>query len=78
VRIAQVLLPLPLAEAFDYEIPEGLDLSPGDHVIVPLGPRQVWGVVRGLKDGAGFNRPLKAVIERVEIDPLPVNTLAFV
>ncbi len=78
MRIAQVLLPLPLAEAFDYEIPEGLDLSPGDHVMVPLGPRQVWGVVRGLKDGAGFNRPLKAVIERVAVDPLPVNTLAFV
>lgn len=78
MRIAQVLLPLPLAEAFDYEIPEGLELSPGDHVIVPLGPREVWGVVRGLKDGAGFNRPLKAVIERVEVDPLPLNTLSFV
>jgi primosomal protein N' (replication factor Y) len=78
VRIAQVLLPLPLSEAFDYEVPEGVELAAGDHVIVPLGPREVWGVVRGLKDGAGFNRPLKPVLERVEVDPLPQNTLDFV
>ncbi|HWE47146.1 MAG TPA: primosomal protein N' [Caulobacteraceae bacterium] len=78
MRIAQVLLPLPLAEAFDYEIPDGLEVAVGDHVIVPLGPREVWGVVRGLKDGAGFNRPLKPVLERVEVEPLPVGTLSFV
>jgi primosomal protein N' (replication factor Y) len=78
VRIAQVLLTLPLPEAFDYEVPEGMDLGVGDHVIVPLGPRQIWGVVRGLKEVAGFNRPLKAILERPDVEALPLNTLKFV
>jgi primosomal protein N' (replication factor Y) len=78
VRIAQVLLPLPVAEAFDYAVPDEMDLAVGDHVVVPLGPRQIWGVVRGLKDGAGHNRPLKPVLERVDVAGLPLNTVTFV
>ena len=39
MRIAQVLLPLPLPEAFDYAEPEGMALNLGDIVAVPLGPR---------------------------------------
>ena len=44
-RIASVLLPMPLPEAFDYAEPEGLGLAVGDHVTVPLGPRVIRGVV---------------------------------
>ena len=43
-RIASVLRPMPLPEAFDYAEPEGLDLKVGDHVAVPLGPRVIRGV----------------------------------
>jgi primosomal protein N' (replication factor Y) len=76
--IAQVLLPLPVPEAFDYAVPDEMTLSIGDHVAVPLGPRRIRGVVRGLKDGAGVNRPLKSILERLDEPPLPPNTLAFV
>ncbi len=38
-RIASVLLPMPLPEAFDYAEPDGLELGLGDHVTVPLGSR---------------------------------------
>jgi len=31
--------------ALDYRVPDGLDLAPGDIVRVPLGPRQIAGVV---------------------------------
>ena len=58
VRIAQVLLPLPLPEAFDYAEPEGMALVLGEVVAAPLGPRLVRGVVTGLRDGAGANRAL--------------------
>jgi primosomal protein N' (replication factor Y) len=78
VRIAQVLLPLPLPEAFDYAEPEGMDLALGDVVAAPLGPRLVRGVVTGLRDGAGVNRPLKPVAGRIETPPLPPQSLAFV
>ena len=42
--VARVLLPLPLPEAFDYAVPEGLDVAVGDHVAAPLGPRIVRDV----------------------------------
>ena len=63
-RIASVLLPMPLPEAFDYAEPEGLGLAVGDHVTVPLGPRVIRGVVTALRDGTGGNRPLKPVLEK--------------
>ena len=37
-RIAQVLLPLPLPEAFDYAEPEGMELVVGELVSVPPQP----------------------------------------
>ena len=60
-RIASVLLPMPLPEAFDYAEPEGMELAVGDQVAAPLGPRLLRGVVVALREGAGGNRPLKAI-----------------
>jgi len=77
-RIASILLPLPLPEAFDYAEPEGMALTVGDQVVVPLGPRMLAGVVTALRDAAGHNRPLKPVMERRELAPLPAKTLAFI
>jgi primosomal protein N' (replication factor Y) len=76
-RIAQVLLPLPLPEAFDYAEPEGMDLAVGDIVAVPLGPRTICGVVVGLRRLMGVNRPLRAVAERLDEPRLPEKTLEF-
>lgn len=77
-RIAEILLPLPVPEAFDYAEPEGMDLSPGALVSVPLGSRTVTGVVAALRDGQGGNRPLKPVLEHLTGQALPPTTLAFV
>jgi primosomal protein N' len=41
----QVLLPLALEGAYTYTVPEGMELGQGDYVRVPLGPRQMTGVV---------------------------------
>ncbi|MCC7049358.1 MAG: primosomal protein N' [Alphaproteobacteria bacterium] len=41
----QVLLPLPLAGAYDYRVPAGNAAQPGDFVLVPLGRRHEIGVV---------------------------------
>ena len=43
--IAEVLLPLALDGPYSYRVPEGLGVEPGSYVIVPLGPRQMIGVV---------------------------------
>jgi primosomal protein N' (replication factor Y) len=77
-RIASVLLPMPLPEAFDYAEPEGMGLEPGDQVAVPLGPRLIRGVVTELRDAMGGNRPLKPVAERLDDPRLPPGTVEFV
>ena len=76
--IAQVLIPIPLPEAFDYDASSSMNLAVGDHVTVPLGTRLVRGVVTGLRPAQGGNRPLKPVAERLDDPPLPARTLEFV
>ena len=77
-RIAAVLIPMPLPEAFDYAEPEGMDLAPGDQVTVPLGSLHVRGVVLAVRPGVGGNRPLKYVTEHLDELRLPPGTLEFV
>ncbi len=77
-RIASVLLPMPLPEAFDYAEPEGMELVVGDQVAAPLGPRLLRGVVVALREGAGGNRPLKALDSKLDSPPLPPGAIEFV
>jgi primosomal protein N' (replication factor Y) len=76
-RVAQVLMPLPLWEAYDYAEPAGLDLEIGDVVVAPLGPRTVTGVVTGFRPAAGVNRRLRPIIGRLDAPRLPPRALAF-
>ncbi|HEX8662371.1 MAG TPA: primosomal protein N', partial [Brevundimonas sp.] len=78
MKVAQVLLPLPLEEAFDYAVPEGLEAEAGAHVCVPLGPRLAHGVVLSAAERMGVNRPLKAVEGVLDEPALPEKTLEFV
>jgi len=77
-RIASVLLPMPLPEAFDYAEPEGMGLEVGDQVAAPLGPRLLRGVVVALREAAGGNRPLKPVDGKLDDPPVPPGTLEFI
>ncbi|HEY0051876.1 MAG TPA: primosomal protein N', partial [Caulobacteraceae bacterium] len=77
MRIAAVLLPLPVPEAFDYAVPDGMALAAGDHVVVPLGPRLVRGLVSEVREQTGSNRQLKSVAERLDDPSVPAASLAF-
>ncbi len=44
-RCARVLFPVPVSQLYDYAIPEGFPLQPGDVVEAPLGQRRAIGVV---------------------------------
>ena len=78
MKVASVLIPLPVPEAFDYQVPDGMTVARGDQVAVPLGPRLIKGIVAEVFDTTGSNRRLKA-IDHVDTDPrLPENTLSFV
>ncbi|HYC68363.1 primosomal protein N' [Brevundimonas sp.] len=78
MKVASVLIPLPVPEAFDYEVPEALDLARGDQVAVPLGPRLMRGVVAEVRETTGSNRRLKAVEQRLDDPRLPERTVDFV
>ncbi|MBD0271476.1 MAG: primosomal protein N', partial [Acetobacteraceae bacterium] len=41
----RVLLPLPLAGAYDYRVPPNADVRPGSFVVAPLNQREIIGVV---------------------------------
>ncbi len=74
-----MLLPLPLAGAYDYVVPEGLTLHPGEFVIVPLGPREIVGVVWAKGSDDLDSAKLKEVVERLADAPaLPAAVLKFV
>lgn len=45
ISCASVALDVPLARLFDYSVPPGLEVFPGDRVTVPFGARQRLGVV---------------------------------
>jgi primosomal protein N' (replication factor Y) len=45
--LVAVLLPLPLAGAYDYRVPDGVTVAVGGFVHVPLGRRQEIGVICG-------------------------------
>jgi primosomal protein N' (replication factor Y) len=79
----RVLLPLALPGAYDYLVPDDLDVVPGDFVRVPLGPREVIGVVWDpLPDDANAKpldpARLKLVVSRFDAPPMPDELRQFV
>ncbi|ADM08851.1 primosomal protein N' [Parvularcula bermudensis HTCC2503] len=78
-RRVRVLLPLPVGDGYDYTVPAGMRLVPGAFVRVPLGPRQVAGVVWAL-DPAGevADDKLKPITAQYDTPPLAEATRRFV
>ena len=66
-----VLLPLPVEIPYDYLVPEGLTLVPGDIVEVPLARRFEVGVVWGPGAGDVAETKLREVVHRLDLPPLP-------
>jgi primosomal protein N' (replication factor Y) len=73
-----VLLPLPLSGAYDYLVPDGLDVAAGDFVEVPLGSRSVLGVVWGEAKDDVPRAKLKQIEAKIEIAPLPEVSRRFI
>ncbi len=66
----RVALPLPLGP-YDYRVPEGLSVAPGDFVCVPLGRRNVIGVVWDeAPDTTLAEAKLKNIVARAPAAPM--------
>ncbi|HSZ10574.1 MAG TPA: hypothetical protein VK759_00265, partial [Rhizomicrobium sp.] len=75
---AGVLLPLPLAGAYDYRLPDSTDLPRGSLVIAPLGSREALGVVWGEAEGVVADEKLKEVTPLEGAPRLPEKLCDFI
>ena len=69
--IVEVLLPLALDSAYSYSVPEDMLLGEGDYVRVPLGPRQINGVVWAVAKSPPEGARLRDVAARYDVAPMP-------
>ena len=79
-RVVDVLVPVALNQTYSYRVPRGMELETGDVVAVPLGPREVIGVVwaqNGKPDPRLHNR-LKDIGEKLDVPPLKTELRALV
>jgi primosomal protein N' (replication factor Y) (superfamily II helicase) len=78
-RRVPVLLPYPFPGPFDYLVPPGLTLNPGDVVLVPLNRRQEVGVVWDAPaDQAVPEHKLKPVLDVIDTPPMGEALRRFV
>lgn len=78
MSIKKVLTPYPVDRAYDYGFPPSMGAEDGAYVIVPLGGRNVPGVVWG--DGAGdvAASKLKSVYSLYDMPPMPSAHRKFI
>ncbi len=75
----RVLLPLALQEAYSYRVPPGMQVAVGDYVRVPLGPRQMIGVVWSVNcDGLSEPSRLRDILQRFDMPAMPQLHRRFV
>jgi primosomal protein N' (replication factor Y) len=79
-RIVDVLVPVALDHAYSYRAPAELDLKVGDIVSVPLGSREVLGVVWAddVMVRPGLHNRLKDVDSKLDYPPLREELRKFV
>jgi primosomal protein N' (replication factor Y) len=77
-KTIRVLLPLPLGDAYDYRVPEGMVVVPGHFVGVPLGKRETVGVVWGEGSGEVAPEKLRDVIAVLPALPMADAMRRFV
>ena len=79
-RVVDVLVPVALDQLYSYRVPAGLDLAPGDVVAVPLGARDVMGVVWADNPNPNprLHNRLKDVDQKLDVPPLKPELRSFV
>ena len=74
-----VLLPYPFPGPFDYRVPPGLELKPGDVVVVPLNRREEVGIVWDAPaDQAVPDHKLKSVVAVLDTPPMGGSMRRFI
>ena len=74
--VADVLTPVAVDIAYSYRVPRGIAVAAGDFVLVPLGSREVTGVVWETRKAPGGN--LKSIKAKRDLPPLAGPLRQFV
>ena len=78
VAAAPVLVPMPAERPYTYAVPSGMRVVPGSIVRVPLGPRQVAGIVWDGPAGDVDPRKLRPIEAVFDCPPIDRATRRFV
>jgi primosomal protein N' (replication factor Y) len=78
VRSVPVLVPMPAVRPYTYAVPDDMDVVPGSIVRVPLGPREVAGIVWDTETDPVDPKKLKAISEVFDCPPIDHDTRRFV
>tara|TARA_R110002094_G_scaffold51336_7_gene62899 strand:- start:2427 stop:4652 length:2226 start_codon:yes stop_codon:yes gene_type:complete len=78
--IVDVLVPVAIDRPYSYLVPDGMVLQPGALVVVPLGPREVTGVVWPSQHNQSDvpSAKLKPVLAQHDVPPLRDDLLDFI
>ncbi len=78
-QVVPVLVPLPAAAPYSYAVPEGMHVEPGSIVQVPLGPRQVIGVVWDTNNNDHIDpKKLRPITLAFDCPPLSTEMRRFI
>src|SRR4051812_14311010 len=75
----KVLAPFPVAKAYDYFIPEGINIGLGDYVKVPLGKKETIGVVWSMEGDEKLDPArIKPILQKYDMPPLAAVHRRFI
>ena len=76
-KIVPVLVPMPAERPYSYAVPEGMDVKSGSIVRVPLGPREVAGIVTSDSADDISARKLRPISELFDCPPVDGGMMRF-
>jgi primosomal protein N' (replication factor Y) (superfamily II helicase) len=77
-RAVPVLVPMPAERPYSYAVPDGMEVVPGSIVRVPLGPREVAGIVWDGEGEAIAPRRLRPISHVFDCPPVPADQRRFI
>ena len=77
-NLVEVLLPNALDHGFDYAVPEGMSVSRGSIVTVPLGSQETLGIVWGAGKASVEAAKIKSILSVHDFPPLTPAFLEFI
>ncbi|MDP3897361.1 MAG: DEAD/DEAH box helicase family protein, partial [Mesorhizobium sp.] len=78
LKTVPVLVPMPAEQAYSYAVPKGMQVRPGSIVQVPLGPREVAGVVWDGDGGRVDPKKVRPITQAFDCPPLSGDMRRFV